>query len=205
MCGIEFQIACAADQGGEQASLRGRSGRIVPAGNHQSRNVNARGLFGEVRVANGFAAGDVALRRRIENHAADGSDHLRRLRNESRREPALDGLRNNRGHATCANGGNASIPNLRIANVRGSIAEHEASEPLRGVSAEPDSHLTSHGKTAEMRARDFYGIHESKNIAAELLLRVGAGSDAGEAVAASVIAEDAKVAPQCGGLRLPHR
>src|SRR6266446_5968617 len=62
-----------------------------------------------------------------------------------------------------------------------------------------------HGKTAEMRTGDFDGIHESKNIAAELLLRVRAGSDGGEAVTAGVIAEDAKVAPQCGDLRLPHR
>ena len=37
-----------------------------------------------------------------------------------------------------------------------------------------------------MRTGDFDGIHESKNIAAELLLRVRAGSDGGEAVAAGV-------------------
>src|ERR1700680_5134347 len=148
---IQFEIAGATNRRGEQASLRGRSGGIVRARNDQSGCVDARSLLGEVGIANGFAARNITLRRRVENHRPNPGDHVGRLPNKSGREPTLDRARNNCGHAASPNRGDPSIPNVWIANVCGRVAEDEASETVRSIGAQPDSRLPAHGKTAEIR------------------------------------------------------
>jgi len=71
--------------------------------------------------------------------------------------------------------------------MRCGIAEDEASEAIWSSCAEPDSRLPTHRKTAEVRAANFDGIQQRKNIVAELFLRIRSGRNGGKSVAASVV------------------
>ena len=204
MCRLQFDVTRVRDHGGEHASLRGSRGGIVRAGDYRHRHSHAGRLHDEIGIANRFAAGDVPLRRRIENHLADGSNRFRGSRDEVPGEPAHDGGGNNRAHSAGANGGNARVPGIGGPNVRGGIAEHQPFEALGRVRAQPDSRLAAHGNSAKISAGDSGRVEHGKNVAAEVLLRESAGGHRGEAVAASVVTQDAIFIPEGGDLRIPH-
>ena len=92
----------------------------------------------------------------------------------------------------------------RIGIVAGGVGEDDLAEPLRRIGAEPLSDHAAHRQPAPMHLLDIEVVEDRQHVAAETLHRIGAGRHAGLAVAAAVVADDAKQLRQRLHLRLPH-
>ena len=114
-----------------------------------------------------------------------------------------DGI-GDRCHAAFLHRLDAVEPVGRIGIVAGGVGENDLAESLRRVGAEPLSDHAAHREAAPVRLLDVEIIEDRQHVAAEALHRIGAGRHAGFAVAAPVVADDAKDLRQRRHLRLPH-
>ena len=153
------------------------------------RTANGVQLFAKVEIADGGAAGAVAIGICFLELLLNGGDGGGIFRTESGRKPAFDYGGSDGFHAAGSNGFDAGTPDLGVADFCSGVAENQFVEPLWRVGAEPHSDHSAHGEAAKMNAvRCVKASSKAENVFRKLLDRIRAGRGGRFSVAARVIA-----------------
>jgi hypothetical protein len=157
-----------------------------------------------VHVAYGRAAADIAGGIDRDHHLAHAGDGFRFLIEKFFREPDAENRVGDRFHALGADRGDAGVPGVRRLALGRGIGKDHALEALGRRAREPHAGHAAHGEAAVGHTRKFERVENRQDIAAEPLDRIGAVRRAGLAVAALIVADDAKVFGECLRLLVPH-
>ena len=157
-----------------------------------------------IHVANGGTAAGVSdwirCQQRPPRRGDGGPIGLEHRRRE---EPPHHHLRD-AGHAGIEHRAPARLHRVRIGDARRRIGEDDVSEAAGGVDGQPLPDHAAERQAAEREARQAAGVGDREDVVRQRLNRVVATGDRRRAVAAGVVAQDAEVRQQIGGLRVPH-
>src|ERR1700693_1980103 len=201
----QFGVLRSRNSAGDELAVGGKSRRIPATGNHQRRHANGGDCLALIHVPDRFAARDVSFRRSILEHALHRHHGLGGAGAELRRKPPLEHRRRDGFHSGLAHVFYPRVPDLRRADPRRRVAEHELVEALPRVHAEPHANHAPHRKPAKMNAVQPQRIEQPEDVPRELFDGVRAGRYGGLTVPARVVTQHAKLFLQRRNLRVPHR
>ena len=204
MRGVEDRQARAGDLAADEFAGRDRRRHVMTPGDHQRRAFDFGQECALIQRAQGFAAGEIALHRRRDQHRLHIRCDLRLALAEVRGQPAGNHGVGHRRDAAFLHRLDAVVPVGRIGIVAGGVGKNDLAEPLRCVGAEPLSDHAAHRQSAPVHLLDVEVVEDRQHVAAESLHGIGAGRHAGLAMAAPVIADYPKKLGERLHLRLPH-
>ncbi len=190
------------------ATVRGTrsSGGVDPSSSPTIHRVGARISFGglrQIRVAQRATGGEIAVLRRARQHGAPAGEFVAAIGAKILREPALHHAIGDRFDAVRLDGADARAPALRRADSMGGVAENERGDEVRAQAIEfLRDHAADRQADDGCRARAEM-IEQRGEIGGEIGHgRAGCGQF-GVAVAAFVVAEDARILSERFGDLVP--
>src|SRR5271170_7586080 len=165
----QLHILRLGDAFGEKFSLSRRRDRVIGPGDNQSRDLDLMNHLSLVHVADCGAPRHISCRVRRDKHLAGTSDYVRRILLKGGGKPAVEHQWNCRPNSALEYKIDASVPALRGADLRRSIAEHQLSHPVGGIRAQPLTDRSTHRKPTKIATLDSQGVEQRYSVPSELI------------------------------------